>query len=94
MSKEDGEGTILRQYTFYNAQDVDDTVARLNSKIRELESSIESLQSMRPHWAKGYTSDSMAAQGQTAALSQIWSYLGVDNQTDAMQKLRELNKEN
>ena len=57
-------------------------------EIEKLKSDIANLESMRPHWAKGYSSDSMAAQGQTSALSQVWELLGVDNQTDCMTKLR------
>jgi hypothetical protein len=50
------------------------------------------LEAMRPHWAQGYTSDSMAAQAKTTALSEIWEFLNVKNQTAAMAKLRELRK--
>lgn len=61
-----------------------------SSEVISLREQVEVLQSMRPHWAKGYSSDSMAAQGQTAALSQIWSLLGVSDQTACMEKLRSL----
>ena len=45
---------------------------------------------LRPHWAKGYTSDSMAAQASTSALSELWTILEVDNQTAAVVRLRQL----
>jgi len=64
--------------------------AELKAEIIRLQSNIEVLEAMRPHWAKGYSSDSMAAQAQTCALSQVWTALGVDNQTDCMEKLRRL----
>ena len=47
------------------------------------------LESLRPIWAQGYTSDSVAAQMTSAALTEIWRALGVENQTDAMAKLRQ-----
>lgn len=62
--------------------------ARLEAKTAK-----EVMEQLRPHWAQGYSDDSMAAQASTSALSEIWVALGVDNQTDAMEKLREL-KEN
>ena len=48
------------------------------------------MEQLRPHWAMGYSDDSSAAQASTAALSQIWTALGVDNQTAAMEKLNAL----
>jgi hypothetical protein len=57
--------------------------ARLDAKTAN-----EILEQMRPHWAQGYADDSMAAQASTGALSEIWTALGVDNQTDAMDKIR------
>ena len=61
--------------------------------INRLEQTIAALEKIRPLWAKGYSSDSMAAQASTDALSSIWSYLGVENQTACMTALKEL-KEN
>jgi len=51
---------------------------------------IATLEMLRPHWAQGYTSDSIAAQTATAALAQLWGLLEVDNQTDAMAAIRRL----
>ncbi|MGF9564140.1 hypothetical protein AAIH70_11555 [Neorhizobium sp. BT27B] len=62
----------------------------LVDRLREAEAKIEALEAMRPHWAKGYSSDSIAAQVSAGSLNQVWKLLGVDNQTAAMMKLREL----
>lgn len=59
----------------------------VEGKTHELENKIEALEMLRPVWAQGYSSDSVAAQSSTAALAQIWHALGVDNQTDAMARL-------
>lgn len=58
--------------------------------IADLQAKIDALERLRPHWAKGFTSDSIAAQTTITALNQIWSMLGVDNQTAAMDRLRQL----
>lgn len=58
-----------------------------------LNSKCQTLESLRPHWAKGYSSDSIAAQCQTAALNQIWEHLGVADQTACMEKLHQLMPE-
>ena len=49
---------------------------------------VDRLEAMRPHWAKGYSTDSVAAQASIAALTQVWSALGVSDQTQCVQKLR------
>lgn len=54
---------------------------------------ISALEALRPQWAQGYTSDSIAAQSSSAALSSIWALLGASNQTECMIKLRELTGE-
>ena len=59
-------------------------------KIADLEHSNIALETLRPLWAQGYSSDSVAAQASSNALAEIWEILGVNNQTDAMEKLREL----
>lgn len=64
-----------------------DHITDLEARAEKAEAALKRL---RPHWAQGYTDDSVAAQMQTAALSQIWEALGVNNQTDAMQKLAAL----
>lgn len=62
----------------------------LQAELDEARQSIKALESLRPHWAQGYSSDSMAAQSKTAALSDIWEALGASNQTEAMGRLRKL----
>jgi len=69
-------------------------ISALHQEISDLKIQLEGeqkhnnyLESMRPHWAEGHTSDSIAAQASTAALSSIWDFLEVDSQTMAMQKL-------
>lgn len=65
-------------------------VGTLRSDNRQQKGWIAMLEALRPFWAKGYSSDSVAAQASTGALSEIWRILGVSDQTQAMQKLREL----
>lgn len=80
----------MGKVVFYTEDHVEHLVDRLRYAKKQLMDLKEVHEAMRPHWAKGYTSDSMAAQAQTAALAQVWQLLGVDNQTACMQKLREL----
>lgn len=76
--------------------EAEDAAAKLNDYARlQLENSrltdrVGALESLRPHWAKGHSADSVAAQASTAALSQLWSILGVDNQTAAVAAARRL----
>lgn len=48
---------------------------------------LAAVESLRPQWAQGYTSDSMAAQSSSDALQSLWTKLRVNNQTDAMMVL-------
>lgn len=59
-----------------------------SEEIKRLQDEIAGLEALRPHWAKGYSSASVAAQVQTTALNEIWKHLGVSNQTACMDKLR------
>jgi hypothetical protein len=63
-----------------------DCRAELDEALRR----IATLEMLRPHWAQGYSSDSLAAQTATAALAQLWGLLEVDNQTDAVAAIRRL----
>ena len=47
-------------------------------------------EALRPQWAMGYSNDSMAAQTATSALIQIYGVLGVQNQTQCIEKLHRL----
>lgn len=62
----------------------------LKAELDEAKARIEHLESLRPHWAQGYSTDSIAAQTATSALVSIWKMLGVENQTSAMARLRQL----
>jgi hypothetical protein len=62
------------------------------ARIKKLEDELSHLEEMRPFWAKGYLSDSVAAQTATSALSSIWLYLGVKDQTACMHALEDLKK--
>lgn len=55
----------------------------------KLERENQALEQLRPLWAQGHSSDSIQAQTLAGALSQVWGILGVCDQTQAMQKLRE-----
>lgn len=64
-----------------------DMVAKAN---RERDQAITTMEALRPVWAQGFTSVSQAAAANGTALAEIWRALGVDNQTAAMARLREL----
>jgi hypothetical protein len=57
-----------------------------------LQRRLDAAETMRPQWAQGYTSDGVAAQMKAQALQQVWTALGVDNQTDCMTALRKLTE--
>ena len=59
-----------------------------------LQRSVTALETLRPAWAMGHTSDSVAAQASAAALAQVWRALGAANQTEAMVALRGLQEAN
>lgn len=65
-------------------------VETLRSTNRRLTDSIAALEKLRPHWAQGHTSDSIAAQVNLAATVGMWEALGVSDQTEAMQRIRDL----
>ena len=75
----------------------DNAVNSLFDHAIELEESLEiwkkrvdTLEGLRPFWAKGFSDDSIAAQMSCAALSQIFRLLGVVTQTDAVKKIATL----
>lgn len=59
-------------------------------RVRNLEKQLAGLEALRPHWAQGFTSTSVAAQVQTQALNQLWSLLGVNHQTAAVEAVQRL----
>lgn len=62
-------------------------VASANARAENAQSAMDTL---RPVWAQGWSTDSEAAQSSAAALAQLWVELGAENQTDAMEILRGL----
>lgn len=65
---------------------------RLQAECYDLREKLEVVEKQRPYWAKGYSTDSIAAQVSGGALSELWELLGVSNQTDAVEKLQMTNK--
>jgi hypothetical protein len=60
-------------------------------ELREKAATAErTLEILRPVWAQGFTTDSVAAQSAGTALAQLWSMLDVDNQTAAVSRLETL----
>lgn len=53
-------------------------------KVKQVE---ETMEQLRPVWAHGWTSDSVAAQSAANALSDLWASLDVKDQTAAVLKL-------
>ena len=45
------------------------------------------METLRPVWAQGWTDDGVAAQASASALAGLWQMLGVNNQTDAVERL-------
>jgi len=66
-----------------------DVEVDLVAQLEKATASLAAVETQRPHWAKGYTDDSVAAQCAAAALSTLWSLLGVTNQTQAVLALQE-----
>lgn len=65
-------------------------IRMLADELNLAEARVAAAELLRPFWANGYTSDSIAAQSMSCALAEIWKILGVSNQTEAMEKLRNL----
>lgn len=72
----------------YSQTQVDELV----QLVETLEERNANLESLRPHWAKGYSSDSIAAQTATSAMMQLWELLGAKHQTEAVSKVRGLKE--
>ena len=77
-------------YTEDHVEELEAEIFRLKCSLHSERQSVEALEALRPHWAQGYSSDSVAAQAAVSALSELWRLLCVDNQTTAMGRLREL----
>jgi allophanate hydrolase subunit 1 len=84
--------------TYVKLSEVEEKILNLNQRIADLQSEVTaannvvaSAEAHRPLWAMGYTSDSIAAQSTSAALTQIWKAIGAKDQTDAMRRLELMN---
>ena len=66
-------------------------VEELEAKLAREERRNDALEQLRPVWAQGWTRDSMAAQASANALSQLWKMLGVQDQTQAADRIKELD---
>jgi hypothetical protein len=86
---EAGEGPKLSEVLEHGEWQIDQMEDQAN-RVPELEEQIKSLEELRPVWAQGFTNDSMAAQANANAISDVWALLGATNQTEAMEKLRKL----
>lgn len=65
----------------------EDEYESLKFEKKNLEKELTTLKAMRPQWAQGFTSDSVAAQTSSNALYSLWAKLRVSNQTDAISVL-------
>lgn len=72
--------------TYYTHEEYDAIAAEL----QDLKQRYQALEKLRPVWAQGHTSDSMAAQSATNAMTQLWKILGAAHQTQAVQIARGL----
>lgn len=70
---------------FYTQDEYDS----LKYEHEQLKARHAAVEAMRPAWAKGYTSDGVAAQGFSNALYAIWRRLGVADQTSALRVINE-----
>lgn len=62
----------------------EDEYESLKFEKKNLEKELTTLKAMRPQWAQGFTSDSVADQTSSNALYTLWAKLKVSNQTDAV----------
>lgn len=60
------------------------------AKLAKVEGQLAAVERLRPMWAQGHSTDSVAAQVSAAALTSLWDLLGVGNQTSAVVKLKQL----
>lgn len=72
------------------AEEVSDEGRSWKEEARIATERVAHLEALRPHWAQGYTSDSIAAQCCLDATLALWKLLGVNNQTEAVIRLRKL----
>ncbi len=64
------------------------TKSEMKYRIYDLERQVNDLEALRPLWAQGYSSDSIAAQSLGNVVADYWGILGVDNHTAGMRCMR------
>jgi hypothetical protein len=69
---------------------LEEHITELQAEVKRLKGTLEAEIKLRPRWAQGYSSDSVAAQCAQNALYAIFKKLGVSTQTEAMQALDEI----
>lgn len=69
---------------------LDATKAYVGEVVSERMAAKLTAEAMRPYWAQGHTSDSVAAQTAISALSELWGLLHAQDQTQAVASLRRL----
>lgn len=67
-----------------------DEFESLKDEKEKLEAQVKDLVAMRPQWAQGYSTDSIAAQSKAIALQQVWDALKVSSQTMCMAQIKHL----
>jgi hypothetical protein len=82
-------GAVARADELENQLDsAQHTVSVLEKRASHFRDRAESMETLRPVWAQGWSNDSMAAQASASALAQLWHMLSASNQTEAVVKLR------
>lgn len=95
------QATQERNAASRNASAFEDMAGRLqiaNGKLQAHKSRLaercSALEKLRPIWAKGYSDESVAAQVASGALVELWTMLGVTDQTAAVLALKGLPEKN
>lgn len=62
---------------------------RSRTDVKARDEDVKRLEQLRPIWAQGFSSDSIAAQTSFSALNEIWGKLRANDQTSAIKRLDE-----
>ena len=65
----------------------------VKKQVHRLSQQVQVLESLRPVWAMGHTDDDITRSTQAGALAAVWDLLGVSDQTQCMQALKRLLRE-
>lgn len=77
---------IIAEYTAMQLA-VDKANEQLEEQRNKLAEQVAYFAELRPHWAKGFTSDSVAAQTYLTSTLAMWQLLEATTQTEAISKL-------